>query len=69
MVLSLPIFDGSLLANGKVYLVNPNGVVIGSNGKVQAAHFVASCLNISDEEFLHSSEFHFQETLMRSTSI
>jgi len=51
--------DGSLIANGKVYLLNPNGILIGPKGKIQTSHFVASCLNISDEEFLNGSTYHF----------
>jgi filamentous hemagglutinin family protein len=43
---------GRLTANGQVHLVNPNGIFIGANGKVDAGSFVASTLNISDDDFL-----------------
>ncbi|MEW6641735.1 MAG: YDG domain-containing protein [Pseudomonadota bacterium] len=43
---------GSLTANGQVFLVNPNGVVIGKSGSVQAGAFIASTLGISDTDFL-----------------
>lgn len=43
---------GRLTANGQVHLVNPNGIYIGPGGKVSAAGFVASTLNITDEDFL-----------------
>ena len=33
---------GSLSSNGQVYLLNPNGVVVGPNGRVNTAGFVAS---------------------------
>ncbi len=44
---------GQLNANGQVHLVNPNGIFIGPNGHVNTAGFVASTLNISDDDFLN----------------
>ena len=43
---------GSLTANGRVFLVNPNGVVITREGSVRAGAFVASTLAMSDEVFV-----------------
>ncbi|MEZ0297464.1 MAG: filamentous hemagglutinin N-terminal domain-containing protein [Candidatus Methylacidiphilales bacterium] len=44
---------GSLNANGKVYLVNPQGVVVGKTGRVNTGGgFTASTLDVSDQEFL-----------------
>ena len=43
---------GSLTANGRVFLVNPNGVVITREGSVRAGAFVASTLAMSDEAFV-----------------
>ena len=34
--------DGTLLANGQVYLVNRNGIVVGPQGRVDTGSFVAS---------------------------
>jgi filamentous hemagglutinin family protein len=43
---------GGLNANGQVYLVNPNGIVITPTGTVRAGGgFVASTLGITDEDF------------------
>ena len=43
---------GSLNANGQVYLVNPNGIAITRGGAVSVGGgFVASTLNISDQNF------------------
>ncbi|SDE47111.1 filamentous hemagglutinin family N-terminal domain-containing protein [Paracoccus isoporae] len=43
---------GALNANGQVYVVNPNGIVIGESGRVNTGGgFVASTLDISDEDF------------------
>src|SRR5690606_39187573 len=43
---------GSLLSNGKVFLINANGIVFGEHSVVDTAGFVASTLNISDADFL-----------------
>ncbi|BCG78600.1 MBG domain-containing protein [Mesorhizobium sp. 113-3-3] len=42
---------GQLNANGQVFLVNPNGIAISKTGKVSAAGFVGSSLDISDNDF------------------
>ena len=44
--------DGSLLANGQVWLLNPNGVLIGSGGRVSAGGFLATTHAIADDDFL-----------------
>ena len=43
---------GSLNANGQVFLINPNGIQITSTGTVRAAGFVASTLDIGDDDFM-----------------
>ncbi len=44
--------DGTLNATGSVYLLNPNGVVIGQSGVVNVGkNFVASTLGTSDSQF------------------
>ncbi len=49
---------GQLNANGQVHLVNPNGIFIGPNGHVNTGGFVASTLNISDDDFLNG-RYHY----------
>lgn len=44
--------DGSLLANGQVYLVNPAGVMFGRNAVIDAARFVAASAKMSDADFV-----------------
>jgi filamentous hemagglutinin family protein len=44
--------QGSLTANGRIYLVNPNGVLIGNGANVQAASFVATTASIGDSNFM-----------------
>jgi filamentous hemagglutinin family protein len=43
---------GQLQANGHVILVNPNGVLFGKDGSVNAGSFTASTLGISDANFM-----------------
>ena len=43
---------GSLQSNGRIYLVNPSGIVFGAGSRVDAAGLVASTLNLSDADFL-----------------
>ncbi|HEX8415430.1 MAG TPA: filamentous hemagglutinin N-terminal domain-containing protein [Sphingomicrobium sp.] len=44
---------GSLTANGQVFLINPNGIIIDQTGKIQArGGFVASTLDIGDDDFM-----------------
>ncbi|HTN67480.1 MAG TPA: filamentous hemagglutinin N-terminal domain-containing protein [Burkholderiaceae bacterium] len=43
---------GSLSANGKVFLVNPNGILFGQGAQVNVGGLVASTLNISDSDFM-----------------
>ena len=43
---------GNLIANGKVFLLNPNGVLFGDGASVNVGGLVASTMNITDENFL-----------------
>lgn len=43
---------GTLNANGHVILVNPNGIVFGADGSVNASAFTASTLGITDADFM-----------------
>ncbi|MFC6299289.1 filamentous hemagglutinin N-terminal domain-containing protein [Pseudomonas sp. CCM 7893] len=44
--------QGRIDANGKVFLVNPNGVVFGKSAQVNVGGLVASSQNIADKDFL-----------------
>ncbi len=43
---------GKLLSNGRVFLINPNGIVFGKGSKVDVAGLVASTLKLSNGDFL-----------------
>ncbi len=51
---------GSLEANGKVYLINPNGIFIGPEGAISTNGFIASTLDILDKEFLANDSLNFK---------
>jgi len=52
--------DGALRSNGQVFLLNPNGVVVGRNGVIDVAGFTASTLDISNEDFLAGGDLRFR---------
>ncbi|MCC6202908.1 MAG: filamentous hemagglutinin N-terminal domain-containing protein, partial [Gammaproteobacteria bacterium] len=43
---------GQLQSNGRVYLLNPNGIVIGADAVIDTAGFLASTLNQTNQDFL-----------------
>ncbi|MES2345843.1 MAG: filamentous hemagglutinin N-terminal domain-containing protein, partial [Chlamydiota bacterium] len=44
---------GSLEANGQVFLINPNGILVGTDAVVNTASFIASSFDILDSVFLN----------------
>ena len=49
---SLSQIDGNLLANGQVWILNPNGVLIGGGGQINTAGFLGTTANLSDADFM-----------------
>jgi filamentous hemagglutinin family protein len=43
---------GTLQSNGRVFLINPNGIVFGAGATVDVAGLVASTLNLTDADFI-----------------
>ena len=39
---------GQLTSNGRVWLINPAGILVGPGGRIDTAGFVASTLNVSN---------------------
>lgn len=50
---------GELSCNGKLFLINPAGVVFGPDSKVNTSSFIATTLNLSDSDFL-DGVYHFE---------
>jgi len=51
--------EGMLRANGKVYLINPNGILIGPGGTIDVGGFVASTLDTGDDQFMKGGDLRF----------
>ena len=51
--------DGTITAQGQVWILNPNGTVIGSTGSVNAAGFLATTANITDVNFFNNTSGSF----------
>ena len=43
---------GTLSSNGKVWLVNPAGILVGQGARIDVGGFIASTLNVKNEDFL-----------------
>lgn len=50
---------GSLQANGQLYLINPNGILVGPGANINTANFVGSTLDIQNSEFMLGQDLHF----------
>ena len=46
------VINGSLLANGHVWLLNSNGILIGKTGQVSVGSFLGSTQSLTNEKFL-----------------
>jgi filamentous hemagglutinin family protein len=54
------LINGVMQANGNVFLINPNGLLVGKSGVIQTHGFIGSTLNIKNTDFLnHSFTFEF----------
>ena len=53
---------GSLSSNGRLFLVNPNGIVVGPSGTIDTAGLVLSTRDLSDAEFLAGRDMNFAGT-------
>ncbi|MBU4332965.1 MAG: filamentous hemagglutinin N-terminal domain-containing protein, partial [Candidatus Omnitrophica bacterium] len=51
---------GSLSANGRIFLLNPNGILFGSGSRIDVSGLLASTLDIADDGFL-SGAYNFKE--------
>ncbi|MBU2578337.1 filamentous hemagglutinin N-terminal domain-containing protein, partial [Patescibacteria group bacterium] len=59
------IINGLLSANGRIFVINPNGLLVGPTGQINVNSFLASTLDIANEDFL-SDRFVFSQSLGQS---
>ena len=52
--------QGALKANGNVFLINPNGILIGATGTIDVHGLTLSTLDVSNGEFLARGDMNFQ---------
>lgn len=53
------VIDGAMNANGKVFITNPNGTIIGKNAQINVGGLVATTANISNDDFMNGRyQFH-----------
>lgn len=50
---------GALRANGRVYLINPNGILVGKDAVINTNSFVASTLDVDNAQFLQDGDLLF----------
>ncbi|MBX7065780.1 MAG: filamentous hemagglutinin N-terminal domain-containing protein [Parachlamydiales bacterium] len=49
--------QGALESNGQIFLLNPNGVLIGKDAKIKTAGFFVTTFELADEDFLSGGYF------------
>lgn len=59
---------GQITANGRVFLVNPNGIIFGHGSRIDAAGLIASTANISNANFM-AGNYKFDEVTNRLATI
>jgi filamentous hemagglutinin family protein len=66
--LGLSAIDGRMLANGQVWLINPNGVLIGAGGQINSTGFLATTRNLADADFL-AGRYQFKDSAQPGSAI
>jgi filamentous hemagglutinin family protein len=59
------IIDGSIKANGQVWILNSNGVLFGANSKINTAGLLATTADISDSDF-QAGDYRFKNSSTNS---
>jgi filamentous hemagglutinin family protein len=54
--------NGTLTANGRVFIINPNGVLFGESAQLNVGGIVASTMGLSDADFLSSNYNFYKES-------
>lgn len=56
---SMSDIQGALTSNGQVFVINPNGILVGADATIDTAGFLASTLDIADADFLDGGDLTF----------
>ena len=59
VTLNPSLIEGALQANGRVILINPNGITVGPNGIIDTNSFIGSTLDVSNDQFLNGGALDF----------
>ncbi len=59
VTLSPSLVNGTLSANGQIFLINPNGITVGAGGVIDTASFIGSTLDVSNDDFLDGGDLNF----------
>jgi filamentous hemagglutinin family protein len=51
---------GQMISNGQVILINPNGILVGLNARIDTGSFIASTLDLQNNIYLSSRELSFE---------
>jgi len=62
------VLEGALNANGRVFLINSNGILFAKGSTVNTAGFLASALNLTDEDF-NAGNYVFKRMASRGSVI
>lgn len=52
---------GTLNANGRVFIINPAGIVFGGGAQINVTQLTASSLNLADTDFLNGAPYQFTD--------
>ncbi len=50
---------GQLLANGNVWVINPNGILVGGGARIDVGGLILSTLDVSNDDFLRGGDMRF----------
>lgn len=59
---------GVLKSNGTVFLINPRGILIGKEGRIEVGSLIASTYDLNDQQYLTGSQIEFKEKLSSKIS-
>jgi filamentous hemagglutinin family protein len=50
---------GTLQANGQIFLINPNGILVGGGAVIDTGGFIASTFDVANDQFLAGGQMNF----------